>query len=400
MDTPWSGVEEVVAPTPDEFTLAELLPAVAVRSGHAPAVPPTATAAPRLPVALPDDVRAYVVLVADGLGWHQLVETDAAPFLTSLAGATAPVRSVLPSTTASNLVSLGTGAPSGTHGVLGYTMVLDGAVFNPLVWRFGLRGGGSDARTEVVPEALVPGPTMFERLAADGMAVTVVVQPGFLDSGLTRAGMRGGQRVGAVGIDAPLATALAATTGPGPALVYAHHGEIDTAGHRAGPHSPDWRDAVARLDDRLDRFRRDLPDDVALLVTADHGMVAVPDEQVLGLDDGDPLLDEVALVAGEPRLRTLVLDDPASTDRVVARFEEALDGSATVLPTHVAVDRGWFGPDVPAGHAARLGDVLVACHRGSLAHRRVDPHGGRLPGLHGSLTAAERDVPLLVVAAG
>nr|WP_274388280.1 nucleotide pyrophosphatase/phosphodiesterase family protein [Salsipaludibacter albus] len=346
---------------------------------------------------MPADLRAVVVLLADGLGWHQLVDTDVAPMLSAAARASAPIRGVLPTTTATNLVSLGTGLPAGRHGVLGYTMVLDDAVFNPLVWRFGLRGGGADARVDVVPESLVPEPTMFERLAAAEVATSVVVHPDFLDSGLTRAGMRGGRRLAAVGAEATLATALAATAGPGPAVVYAHHPDIDRAGHVHGPHTPDWRDAVRRLDGLLDGIRGDLPPDVAVVVTADHGMVAVPDDDVLELHDDHPLLDGVALVAGEPRLRTLVLDDPDTLERVVARFADALGDRAVVVATRDAVGQGWFGPEFPERHTTRLGDVLVASRVGSVAHRRVDPHGGRLAGLHGSLTAAERDVPFFVL---
>lgn len=383
-----------VPPVPDEVTHAQLLPlaarALGVESDRA--LPDVA----ELPAGR---FRAVVVLVADGLGWHQLTATDAAPTLSALARTSRPAQAVLPSTTVTNLASIGTAASPGEHGLLGYTMVLDGRVFNPLVWRYGLRGGGADARVEVVPEALVPRPTMLERLSAAGVAVSVVVHPDFLDSGLTRAALRGGRRLAATGPDETLEAALAAARGPGPALVYAHHPDIDTSGHVEGPHAPAWRDAVAHLDGLLDRVRADLPPDVGLVVTSDHGMVAVPPDDVLDLADAGDLLDGVTLVAGEPRMRSLVLADDVDPEVVVARFADRLGARATVVPTVEAVAAEWFGPDMPAAHRTRLGDVLVASHVGSVVHRRVDPHGGRLAGMHGSLTAAERDVPLLVLTA-
>lgn len=355
------------------------------------------------PVALPPQLdrrglRGAIVLVLDGLGWHQLLATDAAPWLADVArDQPRPSRAVVPSTTSSNLVSIGTGRASGEHGILGYTMLWGSDVFNTLTWRIGLRGGGADVRDSIVPEALVPAPTMFERLPTEGIATTVVLHPGFLDSGLTRAGLRGGQRLAASGLADALGRARdAVLTADGPAVAYAHHGTVDTAGHVDGPHTPAWREALGEADRVIADFVASLPGDVALVITADHGMVAIDERDVFELRDGHPLLAGVGAVAGEPRLRTLQLDGSVDIDVVVGRFAEALGDRAAVVPTAEAVAAGWFGPTA-AAHRRRLGDVLLVSHRGTVPHVRVDPRGGRLAGLHGGITAAERDVPLLVV---
>lgn len=389
-------------PVPGEFTNADLLPAVArwlevdADAGWPDVEPVTVAAPPQLSVT---GLRAVVVLVVDGLGWHQLHHTAVAPFLADVAAdQPQPSRAVLPSTTSTNLVSIGTGRHGGDHGVLGYTMVLDDALFNTLVWRDGLRGGGADARATVVPEALVPRPTMLERLAAAGATTATVLQPEFLDSGLTRAGLRGGQRRVAVGLDDTLRVArdVVAST-DGPAVVYAHHSRVDVAGHAAGPHTEPWDTAVAEVDRALSDLVGRLPSDVAVVVTADHGMVAMHEQDLVEVGDGHPLLAGVRLVAGEPRMRTLVVDDGVDAATVAARFAAERGDRATVRTTGDAVAAGWFGPHVSDDHAVRLGDVVVASHVGSVPHPRVDPRRGRLAGMHGSLTAAERDVPLLVL---
>lgn len=395
-------------PVAGEATNADLVPAVArllgfdqsLPSGYEPVVPAQLLAGNGV---LPGGLRGVVVVVVDGLGWHQLhADGVHAPLLRSAADGQEPVRAVVPSTTASNLVSLGTGMAAGGHGVLGYTMLLDHdgrpAVFNCLGWRFGLRGGGFDARDDVVPEELVTGPTMFERLDDTGLDVSVVVHPEFLDSGLTRAGLRGGRRVAAAGIETTLATAVDRVVGAaGPGLAYCHHPMVDTFGHADGPFSSRWHEAVGDVDRALRRAVAGLPDDVALVVTSDHGMVAVPDDEVLEVDDDHPLLEGVDVVAGEPRMRTLLLADGSEVGVVVERWRQEVGEHATVIATADAVEAGWFGPAVPEAHADRLGDVVIASHHGSVAHVRVDPHGGRLAGLHGSVTAAERDVPALVL---
>lgn len=385
-------------PVAGEFTNADLLPAVARMVGVDVG---DVTADPVVPQVARDDLRGIVLLVVDGLGWHQLATTSVAPFLRAAArNQDQPSRSVLPSTTTTNLVSIGTGRHGGDHGILGYTMVLDDTVFNTLVWRDGLRGGGADARDRVVPEALVPRGTMLERLLAADVTTAAVLHPDFLDSGLTRAGLRGGQRLAAVGLTSTLRTAIDLVTAAAtPAVVYTHHPHVDKAGHAHGPHTPEWDQALAEVDSVVATAVADLPRDVALVVTADHGMVAMDDDDLTSLADGDPLLDGVRLVAGEPRMRTLVVDEGVDTDAVAARFAEVLGDRATVRTTTDAVAVGWFGPTVPDEHARRLGDVVVASHVGSVPHERVDPHRGRLPGMHGALTAAERDIPLLVLTA-
>ncbi len=356
----------------------------------------------RPPQVVASDLRAVVVLVVDGLGWHQLGATDVGPFLAErMADQPRPGRSVLPSTTSTNLVSIGTGRHGGDHGILGYTMVLDGSLFNTLVWRDGPRGGGADARTTVVPEAMVPRPTMLERLAMAGARTAAVLQPGFLDSGLTRAGLRGGQRRAAAGLHDTLGVALDVVAEvDAPTVVYAHHPSVDVAGHGFGPHTGPWDKAVGEVDRSLAAVVDRLPADVAVVLTADHGMVAMAEQDLTEVTDDHPLLDGVALVAGEPRMRTLVVDDGVDPTTVADRVREALGERALVRTSVDAVADGWFGPDVPPAHVRRLGDVVVASTVGSMPHPRIDPRRGRLDGMHGGLTAAERDVPLLVLRGG
>lgn len=344
--------------------------------------------------------RAYGVLLVDGLGWRQLQETDAAPFLTAATGRT--IDSVLPSTTVANLASLGTGRPPGAHGLLGYTVVWPGEPqpFNPLTWRVGLQGGGRDVTSEIVPESLVPDRTVFELAHASELDMTAVIHPHHLDSGLTRAILRGGRRTTADTLDATLDRMVEALSGDRRAVAYGHHPDVDTNGHAFGPHSDGWRQAVSELDRAVARAAARLPEDAVLLVTADHGMVEIADGDVHELEGRDDLMADVAVLAGEPRMRTLALRDGARPEDVADRWREEFGADATVLTTDDAIEHGWFGPEVPAGHASRLGDVIVASHRGSLVHAHVDPFGGRLRGMHGGITREEVEIPLLTIPGG
>ncbi|MEE6260624.1 alkaline phosphatase family protein [Plantactinospora sonchi] len=73
-------------------------------------------------------VRRIAVLLLDGLGWYQLpVAAPYAPTLADLAYRFGrPLTSGFPSTTPTSLVTLGTGAAPGAHGVLGFRVNVPG----------------------------------------------------------------------------------------------------------------------------------------------------------------------------------------------------------------------------------------------------------------------------------
>lgn len=344
--------------------------------------------------------RSVIVLAVDGLGWRLLREAERdAPFLAAVPGRA--IDAVAPTTTASGLASLGTGMPPGSHGLLGYTVPHPDhdQPFNLLTWRIGMRGGGSDARAELVPEAIQPQPTALERAHATGITTTAILHPTLLDSGLTRAALRGGQRIGVAGLAATLDAAQAHARRPGPQLVYAHHGDIDQAGHVHGPFSDPWRQALRDLDSALAATVAALPPDVVVVVTADHGMVTVADDDVLEASDVHVLGTGVRLLAGEPRFRQLGCE-PGAAGEVAARWHGVVGDRAEVVLREDAIDAGWFGPEVGDRARRLLGDVLVAMRHGTVAHERIDPHAGRHRGQHGSLTDEELEIPLLPLRGG
>jgi hypothetical protein len=60
------------------------------------------------------------------------------------------------------------------------------------------------------------------------------------------------------------------------------------------------------------------------------------------------------------------------------------------------VDEGWFGPKVLPGALARLGDVALVTHAPVAFEDPADTGPFVLQGRHGSMTADEVHVPLLV----
>ncbi|MFG1870951.1 alkaline phosphatase family protein [Micromonospora arborensis] len=336
-------------------------------------------------------VRRIAVLLVDGLGWYQL--PTAAPYAPTLAGLAATVARPLiagfPSTTPTSLVSLGTGVAPGAHGVLGFTVRVPGTdrVLTHTDWE-----------ADPSPLRWQPVPTQLERARAAGVTVTVVSRPEFGGSGLTLAANRGGDFRGAAGGDAVAAAMLAAlAAGSGPTLVSGYHADLDRHGHLSGVDSEPWRVAATEVDAMLARLVDGLPPDAALLVTADHGQLDVPAAHRFDLDTDPRLRAGVRLVAGEARVRYLHVE-PGAVDDVLAAWSEVLGAAARVRTRAEVVATGWFGP-VPEQHLARIGDVVVTCNDtyAVMASRTERPMASKLVAYHGSDTAAELTVPLLVV---
>jgi hypothetical protein len=296
-----------------------------------------------------------------------------------------------PSTTPVSLATLGTGLPPGIHGILGFVTLVpgeDGAT-------------GEDRTLNHVQWADDPDPevwqtrrTVFQQAEAAGVPTTAVGPYAYAGSGLTRAVYRGAAYTGAVShgdLCALVHRALAATPR---ALVHGYIPELDLTGHVRGIDSPSWRAQLALVDRVVEELLAGLPDDAALLVTADHGMLDVPDGTRVDLDEDPELADGVRLLAGEPRARYVHTEAGAEED-VLQCWREVLGERAWVGSREDAVASGVFGA-VDDAVAARIGDV-VALARGTWALTAPlrEPGPSRLAAYHGSLTATELTIPLL-----
>ncbi len=373
-----------------ERTLPEVLPSVSAALGVPGARNPLGLA----------EARAVVLLMVDGLGWEGLrLHADAAPFLASLAAAAArPIETGFPATTATSLASLGTGLPPGAHGLVGYTFAVPGLdrPLNALRWEPAGGGPKEGLPDDLAPELLQPNRTAFERAAANGVHVFAAGPPDHAGSGLTRATLRGGEFVAAYSIGDLAATAADLAAGEGRRLVYAYHASVDLVMHLRGTASESAALELAHVD-RLARDLADLlPSGAVLLVTGDHGLMDVGDEDKLDVADLPGLQDGVRMLGGEPRARFVYARPGAAAD-VAAAWRAALGGRMWVLTREEAIAAGLFGPSVPDRVRPRIGDV-VAISRGRVAvfNRVSERRIIRMVAHHGALTDEERLVPLLV----
>jgi hypothetical protein len=336
------------------------------------------------------DVRRVVVVLVDGMGWHLLPELAAdAPLLASVLagddGRLDELACTFPSTTPTSLASLATGSAPGRHGILGFTVKLPETdrVLNHIGWR-----------DDPPASQWQPVPTWFERLQWAGVGARAVLPAAFVGSGLTEAAYRGAQIVAATNDD-DYARLVIEQLRAAPGLVYAYTAALDTAAHLFGIGSPEWHAAGAYVDALLARLVEALPPDAALLITADHGGLNVPQDRRIDLDGDARLSAGVRVVAGDPRVRYLHTEPGAASD-VIAAWCELLNGRADVLSRDDAVAAALFGSVLP-DHLPRIGDVVVSClgDTAVLASAHEPPEVAQLIGFHGAGDPVETAIPLI-----
>lgn len=366
--------QHFVLPDHEGSTLATVLPSIGAKFGLA-----DATDRHRLP-----DAKRFVVVLVDGLGWT--ITHAARGHARWLGRQLADARVITagaPSTTATSITSLGTGLPAGQHGMVGYSFrtAAGQPVVNALTWD-----------TDLDPAGFQPHPTVFERLG--GVATANVSPARFEGSALTLSALRGARFVGVPEEDREARTraAVAASAEGERSLVYVYERALDHVGHGRGVDSDDWRTTLEEVDAWLGQLRAALPDEVCLVVTGDHGMLDVPLDRRVVMEEEPELMRDLDDVAGEGRFRQLYTTRP---DAVASRWQTVLGERAQVLTREQVIAQGWFGP-ADAVVAERIGDVCVAMREDWAVMTSTLPGEFGLVGMHGSLTAAEMLVPLVV----
>ncbi|SDR01421.1 Predicted pyrophosphatase or phosphodiesterase, AlkP superfamily [Curtobacterium sp. UNCCL20] len=337
--------------------------------------------------------RSAIVVLVDGLGAGALAaRAGHARWLTGAkgSGTAKRLRSGFPTTTAAALSTLTTGRSPGTHGVVGYSG------WNPDTEQVMNLLGGWDTE---VPADWFLATTLFTQAAALGVDPVVVGPARYRSSGMTANVLGGARYVSADSIPQRVDAALAETAS-GRSLVYLYVPELDSIGHKSGWQSDRWTAALELLDGELTRLDGASAADVGVLVTADHGVLDVPDHANIAIDP--LLLADVVGVAGDPRCRQLTVAPGTDVRGLVGAFRARYGKKAYVASRDEAIAAGWFGR-VSDEVVPRIGDVVLVA-RGSWAFNddrslRDGEQPKRMIGQHGAMTDEETMVPLRLAGA-
>ena len=335
-----------------------------------------------------NESRRECLLLVDGLGKNAIDEFAEKRNLFKGLEYRQTLSATFPSTTATSLTSLGTGLSPGEHGMVGYTMRVPYSgtperILNALKW---------DERVD--PVIWQPHQTLFERANQSGVRTSHVAGKRYADTGFTQAALRGGIYVGANTID-ELALGAATALEKENSFAYVYLNDVDDASHNSGFGSERFVAALERVDLLVSALSKQLPKGSRLWVTSDHGMINRDDFVVIGKENH--LLKEVNLMAGEPRVRYLYVDQEY-LESVKRRWQEYFGDRIEIYTRQEAISAGLFGEGVSESVVERIGDLVVIA-KGELILVELERESQQcaMVGHHGGTNPAEVEIPLLQI---
>ncbi len=317
--------------------------------------------------------RTTVLVLFDGLGSRQL---DHPKGRTLAAAHVGDIDAPFPTTTTVSLATVATGVPPVGHGLIAYQLWIPqvGEVVNTIhmttMW-----GGAIDQDHR----SFLPRPNLWERMSSVGVE-PVTIQPDHFDrTPLTLALYRGASFVPYGSLDDAADRTIEAASVP-QRLVFLYVPHIDFAAHVSGQDSEAYTVAVEAVDALWGRLMTELPSDVALIATADHGHIDIDEVHKVRLT---PAQHEGRILYGDARA-LFVKGDGASLAR---------DLPAEWVPYEEITALWGPGPRHETFEERRPDGVVFAHDGYAIFHRRSND---RLVGHHGGLSDPERAVPLLI----
>lgn len=345
--------------------------------------------------------RRLCLVVIDGMGQQLLLSRRGhLPFMRRYLKQTPDVlgqtlRSCVPSTTVAALTSLHTGLSPAQTGMLGYQC------WDPVARRvlnlITFEGYGRSA------QSWCDQPTYFTYARNSGLESLALVPPDFVGSKLSDITLRDANLKVSTKLSERCAQAATAFK-QGADYVYLYWSQLDHWGHNLGWSHPRWLQELEAIDRALSELRAQLPPDVLLAITADHGMVNVTDASTVDLAESE-LASQVAAISGEPRALHVHLkekylgQDPAGNRTrkapdvlVLVQWQKLLAGRGQIIADYRQIYGDISEPD-------RIGDFTIfAKENYQFVDSRFHSRGVvQMVGVHGSLTPAEMEIPLILV---
>lgn len=343
--------------------------------------------------------RNVLLLVMDGLGHDTLTRLGQNGTLAR--HNRGPITSVFPSTTAAAIPVFMTGRAPQQHGLTSWHMRFQELGRTLAVLPLKARDG-NPLPEGFDPASLFAEGAIFPRLDADGY---VVSPADIVDSPFTRLHSRGATRLGYRTLEeffASLSSLARDDAGTRRRFVYGYYPRLDSMAHAHGVGS----EAVARCLSHFDTLFGDFLQSIAgtdttVLVTADHGFVDMAAASHIVLADHPDLAELIdGPLSGEWRT-VWCYAKPGCTSAILKYANTVLADVCLAVPSRQLLEEGWFGPGLPEPRlASRIGDVaLLMKGHGTLNDWLPNERPYLMVGVHGGVTAAEMQVPLILARA-
>ena len=384
---------ELVRPSPEVpnvVDLANALPRVA--DSGAPRSPAVASIVDAI-----GPVDHVVFVLVDGLGMNVIDAEHGAAFLG--ANVAAELMTVFPSTTPTVLTSYATGLWPSQHGVPNWHLYLEEIDAVATIIHFIRRGDDRDlASLGLTPEQAYPEPSIVPGMAWPSFGIV----PEGIGATPYSSYCRGHTpHYGYKGLeDAAGAVLKWLSEAQGSTFTQVYIPHVDAASHEYGIDHDVAKQAVSGVDGWLAQLAGLMPPNVAIVISADHGLLNTPDEHVHEIEPDDELLRHLAREPWGTGRATMFQAREDRTAEFETSFRERLGDDFYLLETDEVLDLGLMGPG-PAAHVTRrrIGSHL-AVSRGTpvidYKYPREEQDEHKSVASHGGLTPDEMRVPLIV----
>ncbi len=357
----------------------------------------------------PNPEKTKVILfILDAFGWNNYLQCLKDPAFCEL---TSPfsktmISSTFPTTTTAALTTLYTASTPLEHGMLGYILYLKR--FFSLVNMLDISPVGMDrdllTHHGFNPFKWLPVKTIFEKLSKSGVKCLSVTSNLFKNSGLSKMHHIGSTLKGYSGMVYRILLLKRALEEEGPLFVFGYWGLSDSFGHQYGPFSPEYGLELKTFFYVLrnvfaDFFESRAHQDTGLLISADHGQLETVWTDEEWISPKDKLVKEHLDIPpfGEPRALYFI---PKEGRAFRQYFQEHYSKRFLLLSREEAIESGYFGPQNDSETRdeilERIGNWIALSKRRSSIHYRYTGNEKTFRGKHGSLTADELYIPLLV----
>ena len=348
----------------------------------------------------PDRISVYrnvVLLVVDGMGWQFL--RDRAPASYLAANLRQPITSVFPSTTATAITSLTTALTPQQHAITGWYMYLQDIDDIAAILPFKARG------QSVFPDQPRYDPIKHYRfnpvMAKLPRRKFVINDSRIVDSAYSLATSGNAARLAyhsMAGMLHSIESVIRSSAED--KFIYAYWPEFDAICHAHGSASNEAREHFHLLDQQFEAMVRDLAgENTLIVVTADHGFIDTDAEHLLALEAHPQLQAMLRMpLCGEPRAAYCYLR-PGSEQAFESYVEEHLSHVCLAASRDRLLASGVFGRgELHADFSSRVGDYILLARENWVIKDTLE---GEQPftqiGVHGGLSSAEMQVPLIVV---
>jgi hypothetical protein len=183
-----------------------------------------------------------------------------------------------------------------------------------------------------------------------------------------------------------------------PSFSYVYFSQVDHLSHAYGRESDEVLREIALTDKALGQLRSELPEDVRIIVTADHGHIDIPKDRQYLLKHDDSLMNLLECPpSGESRIPLFHVKN-GSENAFISAFDDRSKGDFILITPDDAETLKLYGPEALHPETRKRLGAFIGISREADAIEYVSEGKESVEhiGMHGGMSPDEIEVPLFL----